>query len=105
LGVALLGSEFAAARETMATSAAWGWIALLGCTAVLSLPLYYAALHRMEVWRLRAWLLATPVLVAVAEWGLGLRLGWTQWLGAAMVLGGLAVLIRMELGATAGEAV
>jgi len=97
LGLALACGDFPASSATMVTPAPWGWIAALGCMAAVSLPLYYAALHRMEVWRLRAWLLASPVLVAVIEWSLGLRLGWTQWVGAGLVLGGLAAMVRMEL--------
>ncbi len=97
LAVALLAGEFRSAVATLGSPSAWGWIVALGCTAALSLPLYYAALHRMEVWRLRAWLLAAPVLVAMVEWMQGVRLGTSQWLGAALVLGGLALLIRMEM--------
>ena len=48
------------------------------------------------MWKLRAWLLLSPVLVAIVEWLWGVRLSLSQWLGAAMVLGGLAALIRME---------
>jgi drug/metabolite transporter (DMT)-like permease len=101
VGLALFGGEFQVARSIMSDPTAWGWIAAVGTIAAVSLPLYYAALYRMEVWRLRAWTLAAPVLVAVVEWLLGVRLGVTQWLGAAIVLGGLATLIQFELRARA----
>jgi drug/metabolite transporter (DMT)-like permease len=97
LGLVFCCGELQMAQPVLGNVAAWGWIAAVGVVAAVSLPVYYAALHRMEVWRLRAWMLASPVLVAVVEWLLGVRLGWSQWLGAAMVLGGLATLIRMEL--------
>ncbi len=71
--------------------------ATLGLIAAISLPFYYAALHRMAVWKVRAWMLATPVVTAAGEWLLWkTRLSPLQWLGAAMVLGGLGVLIAME---------
>lgn len=97
VGLAVVAGEFSKAGPAMTALAPWAWILALGTAAAVSLPLYYAALHRMEVWRLRAWLLATPVLVAVVEWLMGVRLALSQWLGAALVLGGLALLIRMEL--------
>ncbi|MCX8038558.1 MAG: DMT family transporter [Candidatus Sumerlaeia bacterium] len=72
-------------------------VAALGLVAAVSLPFYYAALHRMAVWKVRAWMLATPVATAAGEWLLwGTRLSLVQWLGAAMVLGGLGVLIALE---------
>jgi drug/metabolite transporter (DMT)-like permease len=95
--LAVANREFVAAREVMMTPSAWIWLALLGLAAAVVLPLYYAALRRMSVWRLRTWLLATPVLVAVPEWGLwGTRPTVTQGLGGVLVLAGLAILIRLE---------
>ena len=63
----------------------------------VSLPLYYVALRRMDVWKLRTFMLATPVLTAIVErllWGV--RLAPLQWLGGAIILAGLAALIQME---------
>ena len=49
-------------------------------------------------------MLATPVLTAVIEWPLwGIELSPLQWLGSAIILGGLACLIRMEWQMTALE--
>jgi drug/metabolite transporter (DMT)-like permease len=103
-GLALLGGDLRVAGPALSSPAAWAWIVGVGVIAAVSLPLYYAALHRLSVWRLRAWLLLAPVLVAVVEWLLGVRLSLTQWLGAVTVLGALAVLIRMEWQAAAGRA-
>ena len=62
-----------------------------------------AALRRMDVWKLRMYMLSAPVLTAAVEWPLwGLRLAPLQWLGAAIILGGLAVLIRIEARAHVG---
>jgi len=77
--------------------AAWAWIAALGLIAAVSLPIYYAALHRLQLWKLRAWLLLAPVLVALVEWLLGVRLTVAQTIGGVLVLGGLLLLVRIEL--------
>jgi drug/metabolite transporter (DMT)-like permease len=103
VGLALCSGDFQAAQPALTNAVAWAWIAAVGIVAAVSLPLYYAALCRMEVWRLRAWMLASPVLVAAVEWLLGVRLGASQWLGAAIVLGGLALLIHLELRARAAQ--
>ena len=94
--MAIACDEFSTALPAMSMASAWWWIVGVGVTAAVSLPLYYAALRRLPVWKLRAWLLLSPVLVAIVEWLWGVRLSLSQWLGAAMVLGGLAALIRME---------
>ena len=104
VALAVLGGDVQAAQPALASLSAWWWVVGVGAIAAFSLPLYYAALHRLSVWKLRAWLLLAPVLVAVVEWLLGVRLSFTQWLGAATVLGALAVLIRME-GQTAARRV
>jgi drug/metabolite transporter (DMT)-like permease len=76
---------------------AWLAILLVGLSTAVTLPLYYAALRRMAIWKLRTWLLLTPMAVAAAEWLLwDSRLKPAQTVGAAIVLGGLAVLIRLE---------
>jgi drug/metabolite transporter (DMT)-like permease len=94
--MAIACDEFSTALPAVSMASAWWWIVGVGVTAAVSLPLYYAALRRLPVWKLRAWLLLSPVLVAIVEWLWGVRLSLSQWLGAAMVLGGLAALIRME---------
>lgn len=76
---------------------AWAWIVALGVIAAVSLPVYYAALRRLPIWKLRAWLLLAPVLVAAVEWLLGVRLSALQALGGGLVLGGLLLLVRIEL--------
>jgi len=63
----------------------------------IPLPLYYVALRRMDVWKLRMFMLATPVLTAVVEWPLwGMKMTSLQWLGGAIILAALAILIHME---------
>ena len=100
LGFVALGivhHDFARTRDVFAEPAAWQMIALSGAIAAVSLPLYYVALRRMDVWKLRAFMLSAPILTAAVEWPLwGFRLSAWQWLGAAIILGGLGVLIRVE---------
>lgn len=105
LALVAVGNEVSRAAGVWDQPSAWWWLVAVGVVAAVSLPVYYAALRRMEVWKLRAWLLSAPVLVAVLEWQFwGNRLSGMQWLGAAMVLGSLAVLIRLELRAAAAAA-
>ena len=83
--------------EAMALPSAWLQLVLVGLSTAVTLPLYYAALRRMPIWKLRTWLLLTPIAVAFVEWGLwGVRLSAMQGLGASIVMGGLIVLIRLE---------
>ncbi|MCH5376964.1 MAG: EamA family transporter [Planctomycetes bacterium] len=97
LAIAFGGNQWAAAANAFESPQAWLWLVVLGVSAALTLPLYYAALRRMSVWKLRTWLLLTPVVVAGVEWlGWGTQFGGLQILGAALVLGGLLVLIRWE---------
>jgi drug/metabolite transporter (DMT)-like permease len=97
LALAIFNREFGLVQTISSEPAAWPWIAIVGLVAAVVLPLYYAALARMSVWRLRTWLLLTPVLVAVTEWPLwGTRMRGSQLLGAVLVLAGLAALIRVE---------
>ena len=57
----------------------------------------HVALRRMDVWKLRMFMLATPVLAAVIEWPLmGIELSMLQCLGGAIILAALALLIQME---------
>jgi drug/metabolite transporter (DMT)-like permease len=97
VGLAVIQSDLAQAGHLMSQPAAWAWIAALGTTAAVSLPLYYAALHRMAVWKLRAFMLTAPLFVAVIEWpffGFGLKP--LQCLGAAVILGGLLAMVLLE---------
>ncbi|MHB8863536.1 MAG: DMT family transporter [Pirellulaceae bacterium] len=80
-----------------AQAAAWLWIAALGLATAISLPLYYAALARMPVWKLRTWMLLAPLLVAVVEASVwGISLSPLQACGGVLMLGGLAILIYLE---------
>lgn len=97
LVLAVAGRDFARTQEVFAAQAAWLPILVLGVVGAVGLPLYYVALRRMDVWKLRTFMLSTPVLAAAVEWPLwGGRLHWLQWVGAGIILGGLAVLIRIE---------
>ncbi|HIQ20351.1 MAG TPA: DMT family transporter [Planctomycetes bacterium] len=97
LGLAVGGGEFARMPLAGARPSAWMCLGLLGLVAAVVLPLYYAALRRMAVWKLRAWLLLTPVVVAGLEWAIwGVRPGGGQCVGAALILAGLAGLVRAE---------
>ena len=97
VALALVCGDFARTSEVLAAPAGWVPIAGVGVVAAVSLPLYYVALRRMDVWKLRTYMLSAPVLTAAVEWPLwGIRLAPLHWLGAAIILGGLAVLIRIE---------
>lgn len=97
IALAAIHSDLAAAGHLIHQPAAWAWIVALGITAAVSLPLYYAALGRMAVWKLRTFMLSAPLFVAILEWPFfGLHLQPLQWLGAAIILGGLLVLITFE---------
>ena len=83
-------------RDTPSVGA-WFLLVLLGLLIAGFVPLYYSVLKRMPVWKLRTWMLVAPLLVAVADWFLwGTRLSPWQWLGAGLLLGGLAALIQLE---------
>ena len=95
--LALVCGDFARTPEVFASTSAWLAIALLGVVGAVGLPSYYFALARMDVWKLRTFMLATPVLTVLIEWPLwGVRLSLLQGLGAAVILGGLAALIHIE---------
>ena len=80
----------------------WLWLCGLGVFAGLSIRLYYHALRRMAVWRLRALLLISPVLSAIAEWAIwGDRPSGLQCAGMVVILAGAGVLIRRPLRAEA----
>lgn len=93
--LAAAGKQFPLTGQLLA--AAWVPVAVLGVVAAVGLPLYYVALRRMDVWKLRMFLLLTPAIAAAAEWPLwGIRLSALQCLGGAIILAGLAVLIHVE---------
>lgn len=95
--LALVSGDFARTPEVLASRSAWVAIGLLGVVGAVGLPLYYVALARMDVWKLRTFMLATPVLTVAIEWPLwGVRLTVLQGLGALVILGGLAALIHIE---------
>ena len=97
LSLAMASGGFSLVRYVPRPLGDWLWIIGLGVVLAFSLPLYYAALRRLEVWKLRTYMLTAPLLVAAVEWLLwGLSFSPIQCLGAAMVLGGLVICIRLE---------
>lgn len=93
----LITGDLARVGEVIREPSDWGLVLVLGVLAAVQLPLYYMALRRMNVWKLRTFMLSAPVLMAAVEWPLlGARLSGEQIAGALIVLAGLAVLIRME---------
>jgi drug/metabolite transporter (DMT)-like permease len=97
LALAIVGGGFTRLPVVFESSSGWMPIAVLGVLLAVSLPLYYVALRRMDVWKLRMFMLATPVLAAVVEWPLlGIELSMLQCVGGAIILAALALLIRME---------
>lgn len=100
IGFAILGvvhGDFAVLADPTALRSVWLPFLLLGIVVAFSLPLYYVALRRMDVWKLRMFMLSIPVLTAAVEWPLwGLKLEPLQCLGGAIILVCLAVLIRLE---------
>lgn len=97
VALGLITGDLARIGEVMQEPSDWGLVLGLGVLAAVQLPLYYVALRRMNVWKLRTFMLSAPVLMAAVEWPLlGSRLSGGQVAGALIVLAGLAVLIRME---------
>ena len=100
LGFVTLGvvtDSFARSRQVFAEAVTWQAIVALGIIASVGLPLYYVALRRMSVWKLRMFMLSAPVFTAAVEWPLwGGQLSGLQCLGATIVMGGLAALIGIE---------
>ncbi len=75
MALAFFGGDFARSREVFEQRSAWLPIVALGLIATVGLPLYYAALRRMDVWKLRTFMLCSPVSADAAElslWGFGL---------------------------------
>jgi drug/metabolite transporter (DMT)-like permease len=97
MGLAFYGGDFARVPEVVASNVTLVAIVVLGVLIAASLPLYYVALRRLQVWKLRLLMLATPVMVAMVEWSLwGMSMSALQWLGGAIILGALAALIHVE---------
>ncbi len=95
--VGVIGGGFSRTGELLRQPAPLSLVILLGVIAAVSLPLYYAALRRMSVWKLRTFMLAVPVITVSIEWPLwGARLSGLQCLGGLIILAGLAALIRIE---------
>ena len=104
IGAGVIGGDFARSGELLASTTVTAWVVILGVAIAVSLPLYYVALRRMDVWKLRMFMLVTPVLTAAVEWPLwGMRLAPLQWLGGGIILAALAILIRMEWRLSAEE--
>lgn len=95
--VAWVRGDYGQLARVGAQPGAWWWIAGLGVMTAISLPLYYAALRRMPIWKLRTWMLLAPLLVAAVEgpvWGISISP--VRAVGGAVMLLGLAGLIRLE---------
>ena len=96
-GLLLLAEGLHIPEPVRALPAHWLWIVVVGILAAVSLPLYYAALGRMAVWKLRVLMLSSPPLAAVTEWLLwGQVLHAGQWLGAVLLVGGAGALVLMD---------
>jgi drug/metabolite transporter (DMT)-like permease len=101
VGVLVACREWDTVGPAVANPAAWLWVALLGAAFAVYLVVYYVTLNRMPVWKLRMWMLASPLLVALVDrilWHT--RLTGVQFAGMALVLLGLAGLIRLERNGT-----
>ena len=103
VALGLAGGDFTRTAEVFRQPAVWQAILLLGVIAAVGLPLYYVALRRMDVWKLRTFMLSAPMITAVAEWRLwGIPVSPLQGVGALILLGGLIVLVRIESRASGG---
>ena len=82
LGLACVNDNFQRLPELAGRPVTWFWIVAIGLTAAVGLPLYYAALRRMPVWKLRTLMLSAPLVVAAVEWSMwGLEFSRQQILG------------------------
>jgi drug/metabolite transporter (DMT)-like permease len=96
-GIVAVGQGFQMPAAASAHLAPWGALLALGAAGAVSLPLYYAALHRMPVWKLRVFMLLSPLMAATADWLLWRHhLHGMQWCGAGLLLGGAVALILNE---------
>lgn len=100
-GVLMLIQSVDLPASVRAEPVQWLWIVALAVTAAVSLPLYYAALRRMAIWKLRVLMLLGPAIGAAAEWVLwGQALHAGQWTGAALIVAGAAALVLIEQAVT-----
>ncbi|NQT39540.1 MAG: DMT family transporter [Planctomycetes bacterium] len=98
IAMGLITGDFTSPPEAAGRLSAWLLIVALAVASAVSLPLYYAALRRMKIWTLRAFMLSGPVLVLAVEWWLwNVRLTTSQCAGAVLMLLALALLVRIEL--------
>ena len=102
VALAMVSGDFVRTKEVLQEPVVWQSIVLLGAIAAIGLPLYYFALKRMDVWKLRTFMLSAPIVTAGVEWFVwGGPMSRLQLVGALIILGGLAVLIRVESRASA----
>ncbi len=95
--VSITEGEWAWLARGAPSLGAWLILVVLGLLIAGFVPAYYLLLRHVPVWKLRTWMLIVPLLVAGADWLVwGTRLTGWQWLGTALLLGGLAALIRLE---------
>ena len=97
VAVGVIGGGFSRTGELFRQPEALSLVVVLGVIAAVALPLYYVALRRMSVWKLRTFMLAVPVITVSIEWPLwGASPSGLQCLGGLIVLAGLAALIQIE---------
>jgi drug/metabolite transporter (DMT)-like permease len=97
VAVGVIGGGFSRTSELLHQPKPLFLVVVLGVIATVALPLYYVALRRMSVWKLRTFMLSVPVITVSVEWPLwGASLTGLQCLGGLIVLAGLAALIRIE---------
>ena len=97
VAVGLIGGGFSRTGELFREPTALLLVGVLGVIAAVSLPLYYLALKRMSVWKLRTFMLSAPVITVGIEWPLwGAGPSGLQCLGGLIILSGLAGLICIE---------
>lgn len=70
----------------------WAWFAAIAVFSVLvPFGLFYRGLARLEAWRAGLTAMLEPVIAALSAWAfLGEGLAPAQWLGAGLLLGGIA---------------
>ena len=97
VAVGVIGGGFSRTTELLRQPTPLFLVVLLGVIAAVALPLYYVALRRMSVWKLRTFMLSVPVITASIEWPLwGASLSALQCLGGLIILAGVAALIHIE---------
>ena len=88
----------AASREKLAAESARGWLVLIGLALISQVggqSLITYGFKHLRASFASLTLLFQPVMAALFAWGmLGEALHWQQWLGGAVVLGGIALASR-----------